>query len=74
MFSTVAESDENKVFTPVKVAETINVLESRIDFNEFCSRMRTKWYSRNEPTKDFSKNPAFSLISTWTPPNGHPKS
>ena len=34
--------------------------------------MRTKWYFKNKPTKEFSNIPAFSPKSTWTPPNGHP--
>ena len=33
--------------------------------------MRTKWYFKDEPTKEFSNIPAFSPKSTWTPPNGY---
>ena len=34
--------------------------------------MRTKWYFKNEPTKEFTNITALSPKSTWTPPNGHP--
>ena len=33
--------------------------------------MRTKWYFRNELTKDFSNIPVFSPKFTWMPPNEH---
>ena len=34
--------------------------ELRQNFEEFCRRMRVKWYFRNEPSEYFSKKPAFS--------------
>ena len=39
-------------FTPIQ--NKINEKELRADFNEFCRRMGTKRYFRNEPTKDFA--------------------
>ena len=57
-------------FAPIQ--NKINEPELRTGFNEFCRRMRTKWYFKYEPTKEFSNIPAFSPKSTWTPPNGHP--
>ena len=33
--------------------------------------MRIKWHFRNEPTQEFSDNPAFSAKSTWNPPKGY---
>ena len=57
-------------FAPIQ--NKINEPELRTDFNEFCRRMRTKWYFKDEPTKEFSNIPAFSPKSTWMPPNGHP--
>ena len=50
-----------------------NQTELRTNFNEFCIRMRTKWYFKDEPTKEFSNIPSFSPKSAWTPPNEHPK-
>ena len=57
-------------FAPIQ--NKINEPELQTDFNEFCRRMRTKWYFKDEPTKEFSNIPAFSPKSTWMPPNGHP--
>ena len=54
------------------IQNKINKREFRTGFNEFCRRMRTKCYFKNEPTKEFSNIPAFSPKSTWTPPNEHP--
>ena len=44
--------------------------ELRQDFNEFCRRMHTKWFFRNEPTLEFSQTQAFSPKSTWQPAKG----
>ena len=66
---------ENKVlektlnFAPIQ--NKINELELRTDVNKFRRRMRTKWYFKDEPTKEFSNIATFSPKSTWTPPNGH---
>ena len=57
-------------FAPIQ--NKINEPELRTDFNKFCRRMRTKWYFKDEPTKEFSNIPAFSPKSSLTPPNGHP--
>ena len=50
----------------------VNEPELRRDFEEFCRRMRIKWYFRNEISKHFSEVPAFSPKSSWEPPQGHP--
>ena len=58
-------------FAPIQ--NKINEPELGTDFNEFCRRMRTKWYFKDEPKKELSNIPAFSPKSTYTPPNRHPK-
>ena len=35
--------------------------ELRIDFDNFCNYIRTKWYFRNKPLKDFYTKPVFLL-------------
>ena len=57
-------------FAPIQ--RKINEPELREDFEEFCRRMRVKWYFRNEPSESFSNKPAFSPKSNWKPPEGHP--
>ena len=57
-------------FAPIQ--NKINKPELQTDFNEFCGRMRRKWYFKDEPTKEFSNIPARSPKSSWTPRNGHP--
>ena len=42
------------------------------DFAEFCRRMRTKWFFRNEPTPKDSEVPAFSPKFSCKPQKGHP--
>ena len=37
----------------------------RQDFAEFCRRMRTKRFFKNEPTAQFNEVPAFSPTSSW---------
>ena len=54
------------------IQNKINEPELRNDFNEFCRRMRLKWYFRNEVTPNFSEVPAFRPKSSWNPPKGHP--
>ena len=54
------------------IQNKINEPELRNDFNEFCRRMRLKWYFRNEVTPNFSEVPAFRPTSSWNPPKGHP--
>ena len=56
----------------VPIQNKINEPELRNDFNEFCRRMRLKWYFRNEVTPNFSEVPAFRPKSSWNPPKGHP--
>ena len=36
--------------------------ELRQDFADFCRRMRTIWFFRNEPTQQFCEVPAFSAF------------
>ena len=48
------------------IQRKINEPELRKDFEEFCRRIRIKWYFRNEPTSDFAAK------SAWKPPKGHP--
>ena len=57
-------------FAPIQ--RKINELELREDFEQFCRRMRVKWYFRNEPSESFSNKPAFCPKSNWKPPEGHP--
>ena len=56
-------------FSPIQ--RKINEPELKQNFNDFCRRMRLKWYFRDE-TQEFSETPAFSTKSTWNPPKGHP--
>ena len=44
----------------------------QFDFEEFCRRIRIKWYFRNEISENFSEVLAFSPKSPWNPPQGHP--
>ena len=46
----------------------INELKLRNDFEEFCRKMRLKWYFPNEPTSEFSGTPSFTPKSSWKPP------
>ena len=57
-------------FAPIQ--NKINQPELRKDFEEFCRRMRIKWYFRNEISENFSEKPAFTPKSKWKPPKGHP--
>ena len=50
----------------------VNKPELRRDFEEFCRRVRVKWYFRNEISEKFSEVPAFSPKSSWNTPKGHP--
>ena len=54
------------------IQNKINKTKLRSDFEDFCSRMITKWHFRNEPTLEFSETPVFSPKCTWKPPMGHP--
>jgi len=50
---------------------SINEHKLRNDFNEFCRRIRCKWYFRGaEVTENFSEIPSFRTKSTWNPPKG----
>ena len=57
-------------FAPIQ--NKINQPELRKDFEEFCRRMRIKWYFCNEISENFSEKPAFTPTSKWKPPKGHP--
>ena len=54
------------------IQNKVNEPELCSDFEEFCRRMRLKWYFRNDPTPDFSEKPSFTPKSSWKPPTGHP--
>ena len=54
------------------IQRKINEPESKKDFADFCRRMRSKWFFRNEPTPQFSEIPAFSPKFSWKPLKGHP--
>ena len=53
-------------FAPVQ--RKINELELRSNFEEFCRRVRTKWYFCNKPTPDFSNVYYVKSKSKWRPP------
>ena len=50
----------------------VNEPELHGDFDEFCRRMRLKWYFCNDPTPNFGEKPSFTPKSSWKPPTGHP--
>ena len=54
------------------IQKKVNEPELRIDFEEFCRKMRIKWHIRNDLSEDFSQIPAFRPKSAWKPPTGHP--
>ena len=54
------------------IQRKINEPELREEFEEFCHCMRVKWHFWNEPSKYFSKKPAFSPKSSCKPPERHP--
>ena len=58
-------------FDPVQ--RTYNKPELREAFEEFCCRMKCKWYFRNEVSETFSEIPAFRSKSSWLPPKAHAK-
>ena len=60
----VLDKDLNLTFAPIQ--NKINEPELRTDFNEFCRRMRTKWYFKDEPTKEFSNLLGCHLMDTPT--------
>ena len=57
-------------YTPIQ--NKINEQELRNDFNEFCRRIRLKWYFRNKVTPNFDEVPAFRPTFSWNPPIGQP--
>ena len=54
------------------IQDKVNEPELRSEFEEFCWRMRFKWYFRNDSTPDFSQKSSFTPKSSWKPPTGHP--
>ena len=54
------------------IQNTINEQKLKNNFNEFCRRMRLKWYFRNEITPNFSEALAFRPKFSWNPPKVHP--
>ena len=61
-----------KVLDYASIQCKINEPELRNEFEEFCRRMRPKWYFRNDPTSKFSETSSFTSKSSWKPPKGHP--
>ena len=53
------------------IQRKINEPVLRQDFAEFCRRMRTKCFFRNEPKPQFSEVPAFFPKSSWKPSKAH---
>ena len=43
----------------------------KLDFEEFCRKMRCKCFFRDKPNVDFSDRPTFGTKSSWEPPAGH---
>ena len=62
--------DKGLDYAPIQ--NKINEPELRRDFEEFCRRMRPKWYFRNETTPYFKETQVFAPKSTWKPPKRHP--
>ena len=56
-------------FAPIQ--QKLNEPEPRSDFNEFCRRMRLKWYIRDE-SENFIEVTLFNPKSKWEPPQGYP--
>ena len=46
------------------IQSKINEPKLQNDFEEFCRRMRLKWYFRNEPSCKFSETPSFTPKSS----------
>ena len=46
------------------IQSKINEPKLQNDFEEFCRRMRLKWYFRNEPSSKFSETPSFTPKSS----------
>ena len=46
------------------IQNKVNEPELRCDFEEFCRRMRLKWYFRNDPTPNFSEKLSFTPKSS----------
>ena len=57
-------------FAPIQYKN--NQPELSKDFEEFCSRMRIKWYFPNDISENFSEKLAFTPKSKWNPPKDHP--
>ena len=51
----------------VSFQRKVNEPEFRRDFEEFCRRMKIKWYFRNK----IYEVQVFSHKSSWNPPQGH---
>ena len=61
-----------KGFDYAPIQSKINEPELPNDFEEFCRRMRLKWYFHNESTSEFSDTLSFTPKSPWKPPKDHP--
>ena len=71
----VSTEGEMKIFEKYldfgPIQRKVNKPELRQDFENFCRRMRIKWYFENEPSDNFSERPEFLPKSSWKPPLGH---
>ena len=54
------------------ILKYVKCVKIKSDFEEFCKRMRRKWYFRNEPSENFSEIQSFRPKSSWKPPKGNP--
>ena len=55
----------------VPTSNIIKEEDLRRYFGEFIRIKGCKWYSKGEPSPDFSEVPAFRPKSTWNLPPGH---
>ena len=60
--------EKGLAFAPIQ--NKVKEPEFRSDFEEFCRRMRLKWYFCNDPTPDFCEKPSFTPKSSWKHPTG----
>ena len=56
----------------VPTTNIINEEDLSRDFGEFSTKMRCKWYFRDESSSNFSEVPVSWPKSNWKPPPGHP--
>ena len=54
------------------IQNKINEPKLRNSFEDFCRRMRLRWYFRIEPTCEFSETSLFTPKSSWNASKGQP--